>query len=113
MGVPLPPYSRRNALIVETIGRRSGRRWRNPVGYVDEDGRLLVVAERGAAAHWVRNALERDGRLRVYLRGEWRDARLRLLEGDPEDYLQRMNKRHAAFVRRLATTPQALEITPE
>ena len=111
-GIPRPPYSRRNAIIIETVGRRSGKRRRIPVGYVEQGTNLIVVAEDGAHADWVRNAQQRGG-LRVFFRGAWRPARLRLLEGDPEAYLQRMNKLHAALVRRHSTTPQPVEITLE
>jgi F420H(2)-dependent quinone reductase len=51
-GIPRPPYTRDNALIVETIGRRSGKRRRVPVGFVEEAGRIIVVVEDGARAHW-------------------------------------------------------------
>jgi hypothetical protein len=37
-GIPRPPYNRGNALIVETIGCRSGKRRRIPVGYLDDGG---------------------------------------------------------------------------
>src|SRR3954468_15375398 len=50
-GLPSPPYTRRNAIIVETIGRRSGKRRRLPVGFLEEDdGRLIVVVEDGLRA---------------------------------------------------------------
>ena len=32
VGIPRPPYTRENALIVETVGRRSGKRRRIPAG---------------------------------------------------------------------------------
>ena len=112
-GIPRPPYTRDNALIIETVGRRSGKRRRIPVGFLDDGGRVIVVVEDGARAHWVRNALANDGRLRVHLRGAWRAARLRLLEGDPESYLRRMNRVHAAFVHLESTTPAVVEIVPE
>ena len=113
LGIPRPPYTRSVGMVVETVGRRSGKRRRIPVGYIEEDGKLIVVVEDGARADWVRNALARDGRLRVHLRGRWRDARIRLIEGDPESYLQRMNKVHAYFVRRHSSTPGVAEITLE
>src|SRR3954468_6175352 len=76
-GLPSPPYTRRNAIIIETIGRRSGERRRLPVGFLEENAKLIVVAEDGGHSAWVMNALARDGHLRVFLHGEWRDARLR------------------------------------
>ena len=113
LGIPRPPYTRNVGMVIETVGRKSGKRRRLPVGYIEEDGRLIVVVEDGARADWVRNALARDGRLRIHLRGRWRDARLRLIEGDPEAYLQRMNKIHAYFVRRHSSASGVAEITVE
>lgn len=113
VGIPRPPYTRENALIIETVGRRSGKRRRIPVGFLDDGGRIIVVVEDGSRADWVRNALANDGRLRVFLRGAWRSARLRLVEGDPESFLRRMGRVHAAFVRLESTTPAVVEILPE
>src|SRR5262249_24959205 len=98
-GIPRPPYTRRNALVVETFGGRSGKRQRIPGGYLDDHGRIIVVVEDGLHAHWVQNALARDGRLRIHFRGRWREAKLRMLEDDPASYLTRMNRLHASFVR--------------
>ena len=112
-GIPRPPYTRRNALVVETLGHRSGKRRRVPVGYLDDGGRIIVVVEDGLRAHWIRNALANDGRLRIHFRGAWHEARVRLLDADPEAYLRRMNRVHAAFVRVESTTPSVVEIVPE
>ncbi|MGH2362117.1 MAG: hypothetical protein ACRDGM_16445, partial [bacterium] len=71
------------------------------------------VVEDGPRAHWVRNALANDGRLRIHLRGAWRPARLGILAGDPETSLRRMNRVHAAFVRIESSTPGVVEILPE
>jgi deazaflavin-dependent oxidoreductase (nitroreductase family) len=113
VGIPRPPYTRENALVVETVGRRSGKRRRIPVGFLDDGGRVIVVVEDGSRAQWVRNALANDGRLRVHLRGAWRPARLRILDGDPESYLRRMSRVHAAFVRLESSTPAVVEIFPD
>lgn len=112
-GIPRPPYTRENALVIETVGRSSGKRHRIPVGYLDDDGRIIVVVEDGLRANWVRNALARDGRLRIHLRGRWREARLRMLEENPESYLTRMNRIHASFVRLESSTPSVAELLPE
>ena len=113
VGLPSPPYTRSNAIIVETIGRRSHKRRRVPLGFLEEGGKLIVVAEDGMASSWVRNALDSDGRLRVFLRGRWRHARLRRRPGDTEAYLDRMSAVHAAFVRMESSTPALIEITLE
>ncbi len=112
-GVPRPPYTRKNALVIETLGRRSGRRHRIPVGYLDDGGSIIVVVEDGLRSNWVRNALAKDGRLRIHLRGRWRPARLRMLEADPEPYLARMNRVHAGLVRSHSSTPSVAELIPE
>jgi deazaflavin-dependent oxidoreductase (nitroreductase family) len=112
-GIPRPPYTRANGLVIETVGRRSGKRRRVPVGYLDDGGRIIVVVEDGVRAHWVRNAMEDGGRLRIHFRGAWRPARLRILDADPGPYLRRMNRVHAAFVRMESTTPGVVEILPE
>lgn len=111
-GIPRPPYTRNNALVIETVGRRSGRRHRIPVGYLDDDGRIIVVVEDGLRANWVRNAFARDGHLRIHLRGRWHDATLRMLDEDPESYLTRMNRIHAGFVRLESSTPRVAELVP-
>lgn len=113
VGIPRPPYTRENALIVETVGRRSGKRHRIPVGYLDDGGQIIVVVEDGSRAHWVRNALADGGRLRIFLRGAWRSARLQVLHTDPETYLKRMNRVHAAFVRHEASTPGVIKLRPD
>jgi len=110
-GIPRPPYSRDNAIVVETIGRRSGRSRRVPVGFAEEAGKLFVVVEDGGRADWVRNALQQDGRLRVFHSGTWKPAHLRLTGRDPESYLARMNRLHAALVRRHASKPAVAEIS--
>ena len=112
-GVPRPPYNRDNALVVETVGRSSGKRRRIPVGYLDDGGRILVVVEDGSRAHWVRNALAEGGRVRIFLRGQWRSARLRTIDADPEKTLARMGRVHAAFVRLEASTPAVVELLPD
>ena len=109
-GIPRPPYTRSNALVIETVGRKSGRRHRIPVGYLADGDRILVVVEDGLRSNWVQNALAQDGRLRVHLRGHWRSAKLRVLEGDPESYLSRMNRVHASLVRSHSSSPGVVEL---
>jgi len=112
-GIPRPPYTRKNALVIETVGRRSGKRRRIPVGYLDDSGRIIVVVEDGPRSNWVRNALARDGRLRIHLRGRWRSANLKMLEAAPETYLRRMNRIHADLVRSHSSTPSVAELVLE
>ena len=113
IGIPRPPYTRKNALVIETVGRRTGRRHRIPVGYLDDGDRILVVVEDGLRSNWVRNALAQDGRLRIHLRGRWRTAKLRMLKAEPEYYLTRMNRVHASLVRSHSSTPGVAELIVE
>jgi hypothetical protein len=112
-GLPSPPYTRRNAIIIETIGRKSGQRYRIPVGFLQESGKLIVISEDGAACLVGENAQAKDGQQRVFLHGRWRQARLQLGTGDPELYLRRMNRVHAAFVHTESSAPSVIEIMAE
>ena len=57
--------------ILETTGRRSGKRRRNPVGNGLEVHTFWIVAERGRRAGYVRN-IEANPRVRVKVGGRWR-----------------------------------------
>lgn len=111
LGLPWPPYTPRSALVVETMGRRSGRSRLTPVGYHRAaPDRLLVVAEHGARADWVRNALA-AGEVTVWIGRERRRARVGLTDGDPSQVLRAIgNRLHAATVRLLAHEPRVVEL---
>jgi deazaflavin-dependent oxidoreductase (nitroreductase family) len=78
--------------IVETIGRRTGRRHRVPVGGRVSGDSFWLVAGVGRRANYVRN-IEADPRVRVKVYGRWRpgtahlcpddDARKRMLRISP------------------------------
>jgi len=103
----VPVASHNNAL--GTRAHSPGLRWARTKG----GGKLIVVAEYGLASSWVRNAVDREGRLRVFYRGGWREARLKPRPGDPEVYLRQMSRTHAALVRMESSSPALVEITPE
>lgn len=44
-------------VVLETRGRRSGKVYKTPLGPLDEAGDLYLVAARGPATDWYRNAL--------------------------------------------------------
>lgn len=111
VGLPSPPYTRHNAIIIETVGRSSGKRRRVPVGFLEENGKLIVVAEDGSSSSWVRNAAAAGGHVRVLHEGRWRDAQLEVRPGETEPILRRMNPLHAAFVRTESSSPELVEIT--
>ena len=93
-------------VLVETRGRRSGKRRRNVVGMLLDDGGDTgwVVAEQGRHAGYVRN-IEADPQVRIRMRRRWRDARAQLLpDDDPAARLATFGRKsHEASVRRFGT----------
>lgn len=67
------PWHRRhshNTLVLEVVGRRSGRRYRLPVSYVEDQGDLLVFVDEADRKLWWRN-LRGGAPVRVLLLGRW------------------------------------------
>ncbi|HEX2192296.1 MAG TPA: nitroreductase/quinone reductase family protein [Acidimicrobiales bacterium] len=91
-------------VLIETRGRRSGKRRRNVVGMHLEGSTGWVVAEQGRHAGYVRN-LTADPEVRVRLRRRWRPAQARVVDDDDvEARLDAFRSRsHAAAVRRFGT----------
>lgn len=90
--------------LIETVGRRTGRRRRTVVGVHHADDHVRIVAEHGRHAGYVRN-LEAESRVRLRLRGRWVDG---VAHVDDEDDAQRRlddfrQPGHAQLVRRLGT----------
>jgi deazaflavin-dependent oxidoreductase (nitroreductase family) len=111
LGLPAPPYSSRSALVMETFGRRSGKRRVTPMGYVRAgDNALLVVAEYGRRADWVRNA-RAAGTVRIWLGKQALLGRVTVLDdADPGDVLRRLGPVHGLVVRTLADQPKVVRI---
>ena len=110
LGLPLPPYEPGNAVVLETFGRRSGKRRLTPVGCLRVADRLLVVAEHGRRADWLRNALA-AGSVRLWLAGRQYTGQVKVLDADPEELLARMgNKLHTATVHAMAHEPCVVAI---
>jgi len=112
LGLPMPPYSPRNAIVMETIGRKSGKRRLVPMGYLRVDpSRLHVVAEHGRRSDWVRNAISRDS-VHVWIgRAAHRAVVSVLDDADPDDVLRRIGSRtHASAVRRLGHESAVVEL---
>lgn len=90
--------------LIETTGRKTGKRRRTVVGVHEDAGTLWVVAEQGRHAGYVRN-VEANPRVRVRLRGRWRPATGQLLDGD--DPVRRLEsfgrERHARLVTSMGT----------
>jgi deazaflavin-dependent oxidoreductase (nitroreductase family) len=66
LGVAPPGYA-----LLETVGRKSGKPRRTPVGHGRVGHEFWIVAEHGNKAGYIRN-IERNPRVRVKLRDGWR-----------------------------------------
>lgn len=98
-------------MLVETIGRRSGRRRRTVVGAHRDGGQLWVIAEQGRHAGWVRN-LEAHPEVRVRHGLRWRHAVAAILDDDdPAERLRSWGRPgHAQLVQRLGTDLTTIRI---
>ena len=94
----------RGHVLIETIGRRTGKRRRTVVGMHVADSTGWVVAEQGSHAAYVRN-IEADPSVRVCIKGKWRTARAQAVpDDDPKLRLDGFGRpRHATNVRRFGT----------
>ena len=91
-------------VLIETKGRRTGKRRRTIVGMHIDGDTGWVVAEQGRHAGYVRN-LDDDPDLRVRRGRAWHRARAQVVDDDdPQARLKTFGRRsHAAAVRRLGT----------
>jgi deazaflavin-dependent oxidoreductase (nitroreductase family) len=98
-------------VLLETTGRRSGKRRMTPVGNGVVGSTLWIVTEHGREAGYVRN-LQAEPRVRVRFRSGWRSGTGHVLWDDDPRERQRMlsrghpSRRLNAFVVRTAGTEQ-------
>jgi deazaflavin-dependent oxidoreductase (nitroreductase family) len=115
VGVAPPGYA-----LLETIGRKSGKPRRTPVGNGRVDGEFWIVAEHGMRSAYVLN-IERNPRVRLKLRAglrtRWYTGTAHLLpEDDPRERQRwlaarvRGSGRNAAVVRLLGTQLLSIRI---
>lgn len=98
--------------LIETHGRRSGKRRRNVVGLHLEGDTAWIVAEHGRHAGYVSN-LEADRHVRVRIGRRWRPAEAHIVvDDDPKARLDQFGRRsHAAAVRRFGTELTTVRLT--
>lgn len=89
--------------LVETVGRRSGKRRVTVVGMRVDGSTGWVVAEQGRHAGYVRNIAARP-EVRVRIGRRWRTAHATAVpDDDPEARLGSFSRSHASSVRRFGT----------
>jgi deazaflavin-dependent oxidoreductase (nitroreductase family) len=92
--------------VLETTGRKSGEPRRTPVsnGYEPATNTFWIVAEMGRKAAYVRN-IAADPRVRVRVRGRWREGTAHVLDGDdPRARLRSLSRLNASGVRAMGTS---------
>lgn len=81
-------------VLIETIGRSSGKRHATPVGYVQAADGTLLVGAGAPGAHWAHNLVANPA-CRASLGGETRDHRAVVLSGaEREDALRAIKGRY-------------------
>jgi len=98
------PLARRLPVtMIETVGRKSGRPRRTPVGGRLVDNRFWLVSEHGEHAQYIRN-IKANPAVRVRLNGRWRNGIAHLLPDDnPIERLSRLPRLNSALVRVMGT----------
>jgi deazaflavin-dependent oxidoreductase (nitroreductase family) len=98
-GIAPPSYA-----ILETIGRKTGKPRRTPVGNGLEGSTFWIVAEHGRRAAYVRN-LEANPRVRIKVGRRWYSGTAHPLpDDDPRERQRRIGLRfNAAMVRAMGT----------
>lgn len=98
--------------VIETTGRRTGRRHRTPVGYVEHpDGRVWLGAGR-EEAHWPRNLIA-DPACRLRLRDDEAAYEARELAGEERAAaVAAIRAKYGAPAARVGTGP-VFELRPE
>jgi deazaflavin-dependent oxidoreductase (nitroreductase family) len=89
--------------LLETVGRKSGRLRRNPVGNGLDGNTFWIVAEHGRHSDWVRNIVA-NPRVRVKVNGVWRSGVACLMpDDDPIARQRRLDRFNARIVRFFGT----------
>ena len=89
--------------LLETVGRKSGRPRRTPVGNGLKGDTFWIIAEHGRHSDWVRN-MRANPRVRVQVNGSWRSGTAHLMpDDDPVARQQGLDPFNARIVRFFGT----------
>lgn len=94
--------------LLETTGRRSGRSRRTPLGAHRNGQTVWIVAEHGRRANYVRN-IEVNPRVRIRVRGRWRDGTATVMADDDARRRLRLNP-NDLLIRLVGTDPLTIRI---
>lgn len=75
----------RGLTLITVIGRRSGRRYTIPVGYLETADAVIVLVNDAPSKTWWRNYLD-GGPIEVLMRGVWRHGAARTLAPDSSEF---------------------------
>jgi len=97
--------------LMETLGRRIGKRRRTVVGVQVQDNTAWIVAEQGRHASYVAN-LRANPRVRLRLGRRWHTGQARIVpDDDPQQRLDRFGRpSHAAAVRWFGTNLLTIQV---
>jgi len=96
--------------LLETVGRKSGRLRRTPVGDGLDGDTFWVIAEHGHHSDWVRNIVA-NPRVRVKVNGAWRSGVACLMpDDDPIARQERLDPFNARLVRFFGTELMTVRI---
>ena len=96
--------------LLETIGRKSGKPRRNPVGNGLKGDIFWIVSEHGPRAAYVKN-IRANPRVRIRVKGRWRTGTAHLLtEDDARQRQKELRPVNAAFVRLMGTDLMTVRI---
>ncbi|OBG43698.1 nitroreductase [Mycobacterium alsense] len=89
--------------MLETIGRKSGRPRRTPIGGSVVDNQFWMVSEHGDHSDYVYN-IKANPAVRVRINGQWRSGTAHLLpDDDPWQRLRSLPRLNGAGVRTMGT----------
>ena len=101
----------RTHALLETIGRKSGKARRVPVGNGLRGDTFWIVTEHGYAAHYVKN-IQANPRVRVKIGRRWHEGTAHLVPGDDPEARLRWLKRpvNDSMLRLVATEKLTIRI---
>ncbi len=96
--------------LLETTGRRSGKKRRTPVGATLRGGAFWIVSEQGRHSGYVRN-IESNHHVRIRYQGRWREGVAHLLPHEnPRMHTRGLN---GLIVRLVGTDLLTIRIDPK